>query len=113
MELWERQSLFTKNVAKLINYINDQGYTCTLGEVYRTPEQAALNAKTGKGIKNSLHCDRLAVDINLFTKDGQYQAKTEQYKPFGDYWEKLNQFNKWGGSFPRGDGNHFESSLGK
>jgi len=32
---------------------------------YRTPEQTALNAKSGAGIAHSLHMQRLAVDLQL------------------------------------------------
>ncbi|EMV5777726.1 M15 family metallopeptidase, partial [Escherichia coli] len=73
-------------------------------EAYRTPEQAALNAKSGKGIRNSLHTLRLAVDFNLFI-NGKYQADTDAYRPLGEYWESIG--GTWGGRFSRADGNHF------
>jgi len=130
--LREKQSIFAKNVAKLILYIFEQGYECTLSECYRTPEQAWINALPfnsslealapgmsrkvypyrvgGKGIRKSLHCERLAIDINLF-KDGVYLATTEAHKPFGDYWESLHPLNRWGGRWE--DGNHYEMSQNK
>ncbi|EPX9918545.1 M15 family metallopeptidase, partial [Escherichia coli] len=80
------------------------GYRLTFGEAYRTPEQAALNAKSGKGIRNSLHTLRLAVDFNLFI-NGKYQADTDAYRPLGEYWESIG--GTWGGRFSRADGNHF------
>ncbi len=61
--------------------------------------------KNGKGIANSLHCQRLAVDFNLFI-NGIYQTDTAAYKPLGEYWESLG--GAWGGRFKsRPDGNHF------
>jgi len=99
------QAAFAVNVAKLILHINECGYSCTFGEAWRTPEMAAIYAQQGKGIKNSLHCIRLAVDLNLF-KDGVYLPTTEAYKFAGEYWESLNSLNRWGGRF--NDGNHFE-----
>ncbi|MCF4091851.1 M15 family metallopeptidase, partial [Escherichia coli] len=66
--------------------------------------QAALNAKSGKGIRNSLHTLRLAVDFNLFI-NGEYQADTDAYRPLGEYWESIG--GTWGGRFSRADGNHF------
>ncbi|HEP0305463.1 TPA: M15 family metallopeptidase [Providencia rettgeri] len=102
MTLSEKQALFTVMIAKLIFFADERGYRLTFGEAYRTPEQAALNAKTGKGIKNSLHTQRLAVDFNLFI-NGQYKGDTPSYLPLGEYWESLG--GSWGGRF--NDGNHF------
>jgi hypothetical protein len=107
MTLSEKQAVFARNVAKLIEFIFDKGYTCTLGEAYRTPEQAAANAKKGTGIRNSLHCDRLAIDLNLF-RDGKYLTDSRDHEPIGLYWEALHPDNAWGGRF--GDGNHYSMS---
>jgi hypothetical protein len=107
--LSQKQAIFAQNVAKLIEYIFSKGYLCSLGETYRTPTQAKIYADEGKGILNSLHCKRLAIDINLFSKNGKYFPLTEDYKPFGDYWESLHPSNRWGGTFKtRPDGNHME-----
>ncbi len=105
MKRSELQQIFAVNVAHLILHINECGYSCTFGEAWRPPEVAAIYAQQGKGIKNSLHCIRLAVDLNLF-KDGVYLPTTEAYKFAGEYWESLNSLNRWGGRF--NDGNHFE-----
>ncbi|UAN53713.1 M15 family metallopeptidase [Serratia sp. JSRIV002] len=104
MTLSEKQQLFTKLIAQLILWADEKGYRLTFGEAYRTPEQAALNAKSGKGIANSLHTQRLAVDLNLF-KNGIYQTDSAAYKELGLYWESLG--GAWGGRFSRPDGNHF------
>lgn len=45
MTLSEKQQLFTKLIAQLILWADEKGYRLTFGEAYRTPEQAALNAK--------------------------------------------------------------------
>lgn len=112
MKLTELQFTFSQNVAKLINYIFEQGYYCTLGEAFRTKEQAELYSKRGIGSKNSLHCDRLAIDLNLFSPDKEYLSFSGDYKQFGEYWKTLNKFNKWGGDFlKRVDGNHFSMST--
>lgn len=47
MTLSEKQQLFTIMVANLIHWAEEHGYRLTFGEAYRTPEQAALNAKKG------------------------------------------------------------------
>jgi len=108
-KLLEKQFIFSKNVAKLLLYINSEGYEVTLGEAYRTKEQAIIYAKQGSGIVNSQHCKRLAIDLNIFALiDGKMQWLTDSkdYKKFGDFWERLNHHNRWGGHF--NDGNHFE-----
>ncbi|HFJ4332287.1 M15 family metallopeptidase [Serratia liquefaciens] len=105
MTLSEKQQLFTKLIAQLILWADEKGYRLTFGEAYRTPEQAALNAKKGSGISNSLHTKRLAVDLNLFI-NGQYQTNSTAYLPLGEFWESIG--GSWGGRFrDRPDGNHF------
>jgi len=105
MKLSERQQIFSKNVSRLIAYIFFSGYGCTLGEAWRTSEQANWYAEHGVGIKESLHCKRLAIDLNLFF-GGEYLPTTESHAMFGEYWESLHPANRWGGRFM--DGNHYE-----
>lgn len=100
--LGQKQRRFTKMVGQLILYAYSKGYELSFDECFRTPEQAALNAKNKKGIKNSLHTQRLAVDLNLF-KNGVYLDKTEDHRPLGLYWESIG--GTWGGRF--NDGNHY------
>jgi len=104
MTLSEKQQKFTVMIGRLIEWAEKNGYGLTFGEAYRTPDQAQMNAKSGKGIANSLHTQRLAVDFNLFI-NGQYQTDSATYKPLGEFWESLG--GAWGGRFSRPDGNHF------
>jgi hypothetical protein len=111
--LSEKQALFSYNTSKLVSYIYQRGYYCTLGEVYRTVEQAALYAKEGKGIKNSMHCKKLAVDITLFKPGNAKPCDVKDYAQFGAYWKSLDKRNKWGGDFIKNgkkwpDSDHFE-----
>ena len=105
VKLSEKQMEFAWDVSLLILWIRKCGYACTFGEAFRTKEQAEWNAKKGKGIVNSLHRRRLAIDLNLF-KGGKYLSTTIAHKKFGEYWESLDPKNRWGGRF--GDGNHYE-----
>lgn len=50
MKLSEKQQLFTVMIANLIHFAEEKGYRLTFGEAYRTPEQAALNAKKGAAL---------------------------------------------------------------
>jgi hypothetical protein len=108
MNLSEKQKIFSQNVAKLINYIYTTNYSCSIGEVYRTPEQAKIYADQGRGILDSLHCKKLAIDINLFSPEGKFITASDPYKNLGLMWEGLHTLNRWGGRFKRSDGNHFE-----
>ena len=94
---------------RLIDYAHQQGYALRGGELWRPPEQAALNAKTGKGIANSLHIDKLAIDLNLF-RHGKFLARSEDHKPLGEFWESLHALCCWGGRW--GDGNHYSITHG-
>lgn len=106
------------------------GHQFTLGEAYRTAEQAAINSlslfdrarirailegkypvladaigvSTAQGIKNSNHRNRLAQDLNLY-KDGKWLDDAADYLPFGAYWKTLHPLARWGGDF--GDADHF------
>ena len=111
MTLGEKQRLFTRLVGQLIARIYASGYEATFGEAYRTREQAILNAQNGTGIANSLHTDRLAIDLNLF-RDGTYLTRTEDWEPFGVFWEGLHEDCRWGGRFTKPDGNHFSITFG-
>ena len=104
MTLREKQSLFVHLVAQLIFEAQMRGYALTFGEAWRPPETAALYAKQKKGIANSLHTQRLAIDLNLF-KDGKYLPSTEAHRPLGEWWEQQHELCRWGGRFK--DGNHY------
>jgi len=99
MTLRQAQSAFVEMLAKLLKFAYERGYEITLGEGYRSDHKGHM--------KNSLHYDRLAQDLNLF-KDGKYLIRTEDYKELGEYWELLG--GAWGGRF--GDGNHFSFPWG-
>lgn len=106
LKLGEKQRVFCFNVHLLIEFVYKAGYQMTFGEAFRTQEQAALNAKSGAGISNSLHTKRLAVDMNLF-KDGEWLQDSESHKQFGIFWLTLHPLNRWGGNFKKPDGNHY------
>ncbi|MDD1468530.1 M15 family metallopeptidase [Dolichospermum sp. ST_sed5] len=105
-KLLDAQFKFSAMLPKLLEYILNNGYNYSIGEAYRTPEQALIYAKAGKGIKDSLHCDRLAIDLNLF-KNNMILTKSADYEMVGKYWEFLG--GSWGGRFA--DGNHFSLSY--
>lgn len=110
MTLLEKQQIFTEDFAKLIQFAISKGYKVVIGEVERSKAQAEANAKSGAGIKNSLHLIRLAGDLHLF-KDGKYLDKSEDHRELGVFWESLSTpeaKHRWGGRFTgRPDGNHY------
>ena len=106
LNLRKKQSLFVQLVAVLVSEANRLGYELTFGEAYRSAEEALRLAKLGKGIANSLHSLRLAIDLHAF-KDGRFLSDTEDYRELGEAWEGLDPMCRWGGRFKRADGNHF------
>ena len=106
MNLREKQSLFVKLLWRLLRTAEHLDYEVTLGEAYRTKQQAEWNAEQGVGIANSVHCQRLAVDLNLF-KHGRLLSATEDYAELGAQWKMLDQLCRWGGDFAKPDGGHF------
>lgn len=89
-------------VAHLILKAEEMGYEVTFGEAWRSEEEARRLAANRQGIKRSLHCDRLAVDLNLFI-DGVWFRETRHHLQLGEWWESVG--GAWGGRF--GDGNHY------
>jgi hypothetical protein len=100
--LVQKQQRFALMVKALIGQAADMGYKLTFGECWRTKEQAEWNAEHGIGIRDSLHCERLAIDLNLF-RGTKYLTNVDDYKVLGKWWE--GQGGAWGGHW--GDGNHF------
>ena len=80
------------------------GYQVTFGEAHRPQILADLYRSQGKGISNSLHLIRLAIDLNLF-KDGKFLQDTDAHRPLGEWWEAQAPDARWGGRF--NDGNHY------
>jgi hypothetical protein len=109
--LGEQQRRFLPLVAKLIDFAYAQGFELTAGELYRTPEQAALNAQKGSGIVHSLHTQRLAVDLQLF-KDAVYLTEPAAYRVLGEFWKTLDPDACWGGDFKTVDADHFSLTFG-
>lgn len=129
-ELGPTQREFTRCLAQLYAKILADGYEFTLGEGYRTPEQAAINSlsltdrariramletkypilagaigsSVEIGIKNSVHREKLAQDLNLFKGD-VFLDRLEDYRPLGEFWKGLHPLARWGGDF--GDADHF------
>lgn len=105
MTLRQKQSIFAFLVARLLIFMHQEGYEFTFGDAHRSPEEAARLARLGKGIRDSLHTKKLAIDINLF-KNGKYLTSTEAHRIFGDWWEHQHKNCRWGGRYS--DGNHYE-----
>lgn len=120
MTLREAQSIFTKNVANLVQFAYIQGYELTFGETFRTPEQQKIYLASGKSkTQNSQHLKRLAVDFNVFVR-GTLVKDTALISSLGAFWVSLHPLNRWGGDWNRNgktsdetflDGNHFEMKF--
>ena len=109
MTLGQNQEKFTEDLAKLLNYLIDNGYAVRIGEVERTQAQQEIYIKEGKSkTANSMHLKRCAADLHIFKNGDWLQSKT-QLQSIGDYWESLDKNNKWGGNFKSFiDAPHFE-----
>ena len=112
MSLVTEQSKFLLDVCKLINYATEQGWTVTGGELHRTVEQQQIHVNAGRSkTMNSMHLKRCAVDLNFF-KDGVLTWNREKLATIGNYWERLDPKNRWGGNFKTlVDVPHFERNV--
>lgn len=113
LTLGEKQRLFAKLIGEFLIWIYANDYEVSFGEAQRPQLVADWYARMGKGIVNTLHIKRLAIDLNLFldiTPDGDediYQTDSAKYLPLGEKWESMHPLNRWGGRFSKPDGNHF------
>lgn len=97
--LREKQTRFIKQVPLLINKAFELGFLVTAGELERAPQQAIWNAQHGLGTINSLHIQKLAIDLNLFTPEGAAITDDTGHKLLGPWWCTLDPDHRWGGNF--------------
>ena len=106
--LLDKQQQFAMMLGEFLVWLYQNGYRVTLGEVWRSPQEAALNAQSGVGIANSLHTQKLAADLNIFRIDGTLLETVTELLPAGEQWE--SQGGSWGGRFHKPDADHFSLS---
>ena len=113
MSLVQTQAEFLLHMGELVRRATEMGFVVTAGELYRTPEQQEIYVKTGRSqTMNSLHLQRLAVDLNFF-KDNKLVGKAELV-PLGAFWESLHPMNSWGGNGKKlVDTPHFSRGVSK
>lgn len=105
----EKQARFAYMVSQFIQKSEEIGYLLTFGEAWRPEIVAEMYAKMGKGISNSLHCLRLAVDLNAYF-EGKWLDASENWhishlEQLGKLWESMG--GSWGGRFQKRDYNHY------
>jgi len=104
MTLGQKQELFMRMLPRLIDKAHELGYEVRGGDLFRDPRvHGAMGEKKGYGNANSCHKLKLAIDLNLFNKGGEFMQSTEDHRELGEWWE--SQGGTWGGRF--NDGNHY------
>ena len=106
-KLSRKQARFTRKMGVLLAWANEiPGVYVVAGEWWRSPALARLYAEQGIGIRRSLHCLKLAVDLALFV-NGKYitDGTHPMWLVLGEAWEAIG--GTWGGRFPSRDSNHF------
>jgi hypothetical protein len=108
LPLSKRRAMFTRDVVTMIAraYLVFDG-DIALDECKRPHLVAEHYAELGIGVLDSQHLDGLAVDLVLW-REGDPLKDFEAYRFLGEIWQTLSPFNRWGGDFPRKDGDHFE-----
>jgi len=104
--LLRAQMRFATLLPRLLDRALFFGFQVTLGETWRPNATVELYALAGIGSRASLHPLRLAVDLNLF-QAGRWLTATQDHRPLGEWWERLYPDCRWGGRFPKPDGNHY------
>ena len=106
MTLNEKQTDFAYHIARLIVWAHEHGIEVQGAEWFRTAEQAAIYAKAGKGIKNSNHRLKLALDL-FAVVGGTVSWDYPIYAKLGAKWKTMHPLARWGGDFKGRDGVHF------
>lgn len=133
MTLGQKQELFSRLLPRLIDHANVLGFGVRMGEVLRFEEQARYNASHCRkckkhksdihhrpkivkhhpfkaiGIVNSLHRQKLAVDLILFRR-GKPLWTSGPYLELNEFWEGLHELCATGRSW--GDAGHFSLMHG-
>lgn len=109
----QEQTSFFFDFIAFGTWLKEQGYEPTFGEAWRPQWVASVYAEQRKGSKNSLHIDRLAVD--LVVRRNGVEVGAEDYKRCGEAWKAIGSRNCWGGDFKgktAGDMQHFSRGYG-
>lgn len=97
--LGAHQEKFMRDLNTLLTYIHDEGYDVRGGELLRTKEQQELYVREGKSkTHNSMHLKKCAIDLFIFS-DGQWIIDKDSLQNIGDFWESLDELNRWGGNW--------------
>lgn len=120
MSMIHEQAAFLLDFAALIQEASNRGFIVTAGELLRPREMQEIYVKQGKSkTLLSLHMEKLAGDLNFFTKEGKYIIDIDLLAPLGHFWESLDPKNRWGGNFDKDwgkvdrflDAPHFERKI--
>ncbi len=105
------QSVFFFNLCRFGLWLEAQGYDVGQGEGWRPPWVAEVYAEQGKGIKDSIHVERMGHDL-IIRKNG-IEVGPEDYRRCGEAWKALDSENRYGGDFEKlRDYQHFSRKYG-
>lgn len=117
MKTSDKQWKFLQDAAKLILFIEDQGWKASGGELQRTMYQQREHLRTGRSkTKRSRHLGKMAIDLNLWLDGSLITNKLTQrqriaLRIIGDYWNSLDPLNISGIDWDW-DYGHFQRSAG-
>lgn len=106
-ELLTKQQFFSLKLSAFIIDCNAKGFGVTFGEAWRPPEMAELYAKKEKGIVDSLHCSRLACDLNFFDKGNNLIETPFELAKIWEGYSTPDMKCRAGLFFTKVDGDHF------
>lgn len=98
--LREKQEVFARTLGLFLAWMAENNFHWTMGDCWRSTDENPcphcgtpvsyqdLLVYSGRSkTRNSKHCDRLAVDLNLFVNDKS--APIEAYRTLAEKWESL------------------------
>jgi hypothetical protein len=106
VSLNQKQVEFMRTLAAFLSWCFARDIEVIGGELFRTPAQAEIYAEQGKGIRNSNHTKKLAIDLFRY-KGGTVTWDTDDYQEMGQQWKSMHPMARWGGDFANRDAVHF------
>jgi hypothetical protein len=100
-----------RTLAAFLSWCFQNGYLIIGAELYRTKEQAEIYKAQGKGILNSIHRLKMAIDLFRYL-DGNVTWDADDYQEMGEKWKSMHPLARWGGDFKNRDAVHFSFEHG-
>lgn len=119
LKLWEARCAFTRAIAQLVEWANDDsamlGYLVAFGEGLVAVTDARDGDHDGPHMAGGGHYTGLGMDLvvyNVFSGEYVTDGSHRIYGVLGAKWRTFHWLARWGGDFTTPDPDHFSFAWG-